>query len=98
MSSPQVVYLNEIGETGTIRQRLYMKGDSDGQDDVGRTHAHQSRRPCRRVPCHGKEMAGALSGRRVGRAARSFLKAKEVATAHPGQDHQADISPCGVSG
>ena len=27
MRSPQVVYMNQIGETGTIRQRLYMKGD-----------------------------------------------------------------------
>ena len=29
VSSPQVVYLNQIGETGTIRQRLFMKGDSN---------------------------------------------------------------------
>ena len=27
--SPQAVYLNQIGETGTMRQRLYMKGDSN---------------------------------------------------------------------
>ena len=29
VSSPQIVYLNQLGETGTIRQRLYMKGDSN---------------------------------------------------------------------
>ena len=29
VSSPQVVYLSQIVETGTIRQRLYMKGDSN---------------------------------------------------------------------
>ena len=29
VSSPQVVYLRQIGETGTIRQRLYMKGGSN---------------------------------------------------------------------
>ena len=29
-------------------------------------------------------------GRRVGRAARSFLKTEDLAPAHPGQDHQAD--------
>ena len=29
VSSPQVVCLNQIGETGTIGQRLYMKGDSN---------------------------------------------------------------------
>ena len=29
VSSPQVVYMNQIGETGTIRQRLYMQGDSN---------------------------------------------------------------------
>ena len=32
----------------------------------------------------------AESGRRVGRASRPFLKAEEVAPAHPGQDYQAD--------
>ena len=29
VSSPHVVYLNQIVETGTMRQQLYMKGDSN---------------------------------------------------------------------
>ena len=29
VSSPPVVCLNQIGETGTMRQLLYMKGDSN---------------------------------------------------------------------
>ena len=61
-----------------------------GRDDVGRTHAHPGRRPCRRVPRHSKEMAGEAPGRRVGRTARPFLKAKDVVPAHPGPNHPAD--------
>ena len=61
-----------------------------GRDDAGRTHAYQGRCPCRCVPRHGKEMAGEVLGRRVGRTARPFLKAENLAPAHPGPNHPAD--------
>ena len=39
MISPQVVYMNPIGETGTIRQQLFTKGDANEHAQACQTDA-----------------------------------------------------------